>query len=61
VPTSLGGIPLTQYSIYWDNGNTGTSNMALFVLAGTTLPANLLYTQSANVVSGVVYQFFVIA
>lgn len=35
--------------------------MALFMLAGTTLPANLLYTQSANVVSGVVYQFFVIA
>lgn len=60
-PTNLGGIPLTQYSIYWDYGNTGTTNTDLFVLAGTTLPANLLYTQSANVASGVVYQFFIVA
>lgn len=60
-PTSLGGIPLTQYLIYWDIGNTGTTNLDLFVLAGTTLPANLIFTQSANVASGVVYQFYVIA
>ena len=55
VPASLGGIPLTQYSIFWDLGNTGTTNLDLFVLAGATLPANLIYTQSANIISGVVY------
>jgi hypothetical protein len=60
-PTNLGGIPLTQYSIFWDLGNTGTTNSSLFVLAGTTLPANLIYTQNANIASGVVYQFYVVA
>lgn len=54
-PTSLGGIPLTQYRIYGDYGNLGTTNLTKFVQAGVVLPANLIYTQSANLASGQSY------
>jgi hypothetical protein len=60
-PEELGGIPLTQYKIYWDYGNLGTSDTNLFVQAGSKLPSETIYTQSSNVVSGITYQFFVIA
>lgn len=61
MPTSLGGIPLTQYRIFWDKSHPGTSDLALFEQAGVKLPAETIYTQSSNIVAGVTYQFYVIA
>lgn len=29
-PLNLGGIPLTQYRVYWDAENLGTSDLSLF-------------------------------
>ena len=35
--------------------------MSLFVQAGVKVPSELLYTQSSNIVTGEIYQFYVIA
>jgi hypothetical protein len=60
-PLDLGGIPLTQYRVYWDADNLGSTDLDLFTQAGIKLPSETIYTQSSNVQSGVTYQFFVIA
>lgn len=61
VPSSLGGVPLTKYSIYWDNTVLGETDKSLFVLAGVKLPDETFYTHSTDLVSGVTYQFYVVA
>lgn len=54
-PEDLGGIPLTQYRIYWDYGVLGTQLTELFVEAGVKLPSEEFYTQSSDLTSGVTY------
>jgi hypothetical protein len=57
----LGGIPLTQYKVYWDYPNLGETDLSKFTKAGSKLPSETIYTQSSNVVSGTTYQFYVVA
>jgi len=43
-PSNLGGVPLTQYRIYWDKNTPGTDDLSLFTQAGVKLPSETIYT-----------------
>jgi len=55
-PASDGGVPLTLYTVYWDNA-TGTT----FTSLGTTSTSTLTYTKSSGLTAGLTYKFKVTA
>lgn len=56
-PVDNGGIPVTDYQVMWDYGNSGTS----YVTIATTTSGLLQYTKSSDLIRGETYNFKVMA
>ena len=55
-PVETGGIPVIDYKVFWDYGMAGA-----FIEIASSTNNDRLFTQSDDIISGLTYQFKIVA